>query len=326
MIRRFVKKIMNINIHMTQLDNSVFYSSFRSLDPKDWHPISEPFNGSDTIEGYKENLDNPKYTGLFKNWRFKTDPIDYSFNNIGMRVPSIENNQYDMTDDYDFSDKIVILGCSHVQGVGIEYEHTIGEYLSKLTGRQVINWGVGGCGPDAVFHNAMWLATRERLPLKVIVLWPTVGRFSFTNPITNMIEYVIPPNVFDHGFSKFYKTEMLFGDIQKLQSVKYKNTLRNVFKDRLCEFDLWSGIHRPFSVVEKEFLAERDELVNSNRNLIDILNNLKGRDIRSVPKDFLKLQKLDDPFSFFVGFSAHNGKDINELIARRLIFPQLSDL
>lgn len=316
MIRRFVKKKLLINIRMLELNSGIFYSNFTSLDPKDWYPKSNQWLGSDTLSLFNSNLKTSSI--FFKGWRFKTDAIDYSYNNIGMRIPHIKTNEYNITDSYDFSDKIVILGCSHVEGIGIEYEHTIGEYLSKSSGVQVVNWGVGGCGVDAVFHNAMWLASRDKKPLKVVILWPSDVRFNFIDPTTNSIDYVVPPNDFN-GFNRFYKKEMLLGEIQELSAIKYKNVLRNVFKDRLYELNLFSGASK-FGDAEEELYDERDRLIQSLPSHRELLNNFMARDIvtSTIPKNFKDMSYSE----LFRRITAHRGKAINELIAN-MIFEQI---
>lgn len=301
---------------MLELNSGIFYSNFNSLDSKDWYPKSNQWSGSDTLALFNSNLKTSLI--FFKGWRFKTDAIDYSYNNIGMRIPHIKTNEYNITDSYDFSDKIVILGCSHVEGIGIEYEHTIGEYLSKSSGIQVVNWGVGGCGVDAVFHNAMWLASRDKKPLKVVILWPSDVRFNFIDPTTNCINYVVPPNTFN-GFNKFYKKEMLLGEIQELSAIKYKNVLRNVFKDRLYELNLFSGASK-FGDAEEELYDERDRLIQSLPSHRELLNNFMARDIvtSTIPKNFKDMSYSE----LFSRITVHRGKAINELIAN-MIFEQI---
>ena len=280
-------------------------STHPSLD----YPQSHAWFGSDTQELYKSNV---RFFSKLKSptVSWVQPSIDYTFNNVGMRVS--RNDYYDITDDYDFSDKIVILGCSQIQGIGISYEHTLGECLSKLLVKQVINWGVGGCGPDAVFHNAMWLATRERLPLKVIVFWPQPTRFIFDNPETNLTHYMVPPHAWE-DIAKYYKKPMLTGDLPEARFKKYRDVLKNVFKERLHE----SYIHSSMEYRTNDDLPYYDSLKNSiddNISLDELLRLHYARDIYRFP-DFNKRKGITSNKELHGLIGSHQGYIPNKLLA-----------
>lgn len=95
--------------------------------------------------------------------------ITYSFNSNNMRCDELKN--------VDISDSYIIVGCSHVLGVGQKFEDTIGEQLSCMLGKRVLNAGQVAAGNDAIFLNAIWANNLN--PLGVIVLWSHYSRFMF---------------------------------------------------------------------------------------------------------------------------------------------------
>jgi len=298
--------------------HNIFYSNYGThFNHHDHSPQQYSWFGSDTQKLYDSNI---KFFSALPEIAWTPPSIDYTFNNIGMRVSN--DAYYDITDDYDFSDKIVVLGCSQVLGIGIRYEYTLGECLSKLFGKQVINWGVGGCGPDAVFHNAMWLATRERLPLKVIILWPQPTRFIFDNPENNNTHYIIPPQNYE-DISKYYKRNILDGTVPEFKFKKYKTVLRNVFKERLYESFVHCGVPRitdtgtPIGIDyrTKDDLRYHIKLHQATKDVTSVSELLKyhyARDIYKLPTNF---KNITDFSEFRRGVAAHQGIIPNKLLA-----------
>jgi hypothetical protein len=127
-------------------------------------PTSLSWYHADTPELYAQSLIQAP-----TDWRYRDAAIRYDFNTEGYRAPEWNTVDWHSVD--------VILGCSHVMGQANADEHTIGAYISELTGRSVINLGSCGAGPDWVFLNALRVA---RVTLgRIYVLWPSAARFYF---------------------------------------------------------------------------------------------------------------------------------------------------
>lgn len=118
----------------------------------------------DDEESFRRN--KQKFGDKFE-WT-ETD-ITYHMNSNGCR--------YDEFDTVDFSNSYIIVGCSHVMGVGQRFEDTIGEQLSKKLGKRVINIGAVGAGNEVIFYNTLWANSLN--PLGIITLWSHTNRIFF---------------------------------------------------------------------------------------------------------------------------------------------------
>ena len=79
-----------------------------------------------------------------ENWYYNSTEIKYDFNEWGYRT----KNFGDLNDDY-----ILIFGCSFTEGIGLNYSDMWTTKLSKETGLDVFNMGMGGTGVDFQFYN-----------------------------------------------------------------------------------------------------------------------------------------------------------------------------
>ena len=104
------------------------------------------------------------------NWRWLNQSIEYTFNDKGFRC------NFEFDDNFDFSNYIVVLGCSHVTGVGSPMEETVTEQLSNITKYPVINMGVPGASNSLIFQNLVWILSRKYKPKKIVVIWTSLYR------------------------------------------------------------------------------------------------------------------------------------------------------
>ena len=121
-----------------------------------------PFSSSDSIELFNQNI-----LKCPKDWRWKTETIDYDINSHGYRCPEF--------DTIDWENSHIMIGCSRTFGVGCPEQETIPALLSERLGEPVINLGMGGTGCDYAFFNAMRLQNIKFK--KLFLLWPDIGRF-----------------------------------------------------------------------------------------------------------------------------------------------------
>ena len=82
-------------------------------------------------------------------WHYHKNVINYTLNSH--RYRTAEFNQID------WKNSIVIFGCSHTFGIGIDDDDTISSNLSKITNVPVINMGIGGTSIAFSFYNNLIL-------------------------------------------------------------------------------------------------------------------------------------------------------------------------
>ena len=86
-------------------------------------------------------------------------------------------------DTLDWNSSILMFGCSHVWGQGLNYEETAGHLLEQLTGRPVINLGIMGSGPKFAIETAVQLQTiyGPFQPRAVVHIWSHYLRRCYQN-------------------------------------------------------------------------------------------------------------------------------------------------
>ena len=178
-------------------------------------------------------------------WIFKKpESITYKLNKQGFRCPM------DL-DKINWKDCYVIMGCSHVFGVGNPYGDTIGQQIHYRTGKPVINLGVPGGTNDVIFNNVMKMLHDYGKPKKLFVLW------TYWNRWTHIEKYYYPNKSGLSGWYQrvdiqpgFYKGTMtnlkppiakswLTDNIQQYhRKIMYKTALRNIFFGDLVELEI----------------------------------------------------------------------------------------
>lgn len=138
------------------------------LPPHEILNKNSKFQGTDTEELFKQNLKTQPDV-----WYYRTSPVNYILNQHGFRTKEF--------DEIDWANSIVIFGCSHVFGVGVDEQHTMSSQLRNLTGIPVINMGVAGSSITYALHNAVILRERYPTPLAVVNVWTHYGRTVYYN-------------------------------------------------------------------------------------------------------------------------------------------------
>ena len=127
--------------------------------------ITNKFAGTDSPERFKKNLEEQPV-----DWHYRTNPITYEINSNGYRAP--EWNQID------WSEAVVIFGCSQTAGIGLAYDETISWFLEKILNRPVVNLGAGGTGVDFAAYNSFLLYNNFPKPWGVVHWWSDMNRLS----------------------------------------------------------------------------------------------------------------------------------------------------
>lgn len=239
---------------------------------------------------YKTAIKLEKTLGI--KWRYTTEEITYHINKNGLR----ERQSFD--EDYDFSGKYVVLGCSFVKGIGVAEEHTISSYIEKSTGIRTYNFGNGGSGPDIVFYNAIWLAGLKNPPKKIFIVWPQTHRFSlfkvthdkennsFTmpGPRSTTVKSFLPSCVTDNNMVEYRKyftpTMMLEPDFQSGNKLIYQQILRSTWGSQLVEMDVFDSSSYNQSFSGPEPLSEIKSYQYNKATPEEVVNDWLARDMK----------------------------------------------
>ena len=120
-------------------------------------------SSNDSFEQFEKNLKSQP-----DDWYWRHNKITYSFNSQGYRCPE--------WNECNWSQSILIFGCSFVFGVGVSDNDTLSEQLQKITNKPVINLGCSGSSPMFQWVNTVRLRQSNINPCKVVYLWPQASR------------------------------------------------------------------------------------------------------------------------------------------------------
>ena len=110
-----------------------------------------------------------RFPKIFQHWA--DNPIEYSINSAGFR--SYFEFEPDKSKEYD-----LFLGCSHTFGSSHPWENTWPYIVSKNTGHEVVNLGIGGAGSETSFKNLLTYIDKFR-PSNIFHYQPLYSRYDF---------------------------------------------------------------------------------------------------------------------------------------------------
>ena len=207
------------------------------------------FCPSDSKELFEQNLKTQP-----EDWYYRTNPVRYTLNSSGYRTKEF--------DDIDWKESIVMFGCSQVFGIGVTDEHTIPYFLEQLSGRPVINMGIGGSSIQTVLHNSIILNdSKYPTPKAVVNMWTDLNRYQLyeNNFITNMgiwrksndkfetSDNMIPFNLMNIKMIRnLWKNKTIY--FEGGFNLEQQQLITKLDKEIYCElFDVEFGLARDFS-------------------------------------------------------------------------------
>lgn len=107
-------------------------------------------------------------------WKYRTKRIKYIVNSSGYRTKE--------WDEIDWTNSIVLLGCSCTFGVGLAEDETISHYIQERTGKYVVNLGVPSGSNELIVNNCAALIKNFPMPYGVVINWSTTDRFRYYSP------------------------------------------------------------------------------------------------------------------------------------------------
>ena len=173
------------------------------------------FSGNDCEELFHKNLETKP-----NDWRYRTSPVKYTYNKHYYRTE--EFNQID------WSQSIVIFGCSNVFGVGVDDDDTVSGQLSRMINRPVINMGVGGSSITHALHNAVILNANYPMPFGVVNLWTEYNRtvYYYKNQVKNYGSWNFEENNYMDVWSESSYHSMTHATIASMTSKQLWKTTR----------------------------------------------------------------------------------------------------
>jgi hypothetical protein len=126
------------------------------------------FNYMDTDSSELRKRNKKKFG---KEWKYYNKTITYTNNSNGYRAPE--------WDQVDWSNSVIVMGCSFVYGIGHDDEDTLPKCIERKLDMPVVNLGAGGTG--LVFHieNTNQLIAAGIKPKAVVLLHPPAARFTY---------------------------------------------------------------------------------------------------------------------------------------------------
>lgn len=125
--------------------------------------IDAKWAGTDTRPRYLANLGTQP-----PDWPYRTQPVTYTVNREGYRCAEF--------DQIDWSQSLVVFGCSMVFGIGVTDQDTMPAQLSMITGLPVINMGQAASSIEFNLANSVILSHICPRPRAVIHLWTGLDR------------------------------------------------------------------------------------------------------------------------------------------------------
>jgi len=140
------------------------HTDWRTSQP--YTPKTMQFDSADSEHLFMANLRRQPHT-----WYYRDHSVDYTWNSNGYRASEWA--------DVDWSNSWIVMGCSHVLGVGVAYEDTLGEQLSRYIGASCINLGMGGSGWPIIMYNTIRLLDQGVKPRGVVIVSPHLTRTTY---------------------------------------------------------------------------------------------------------------------------------------------------
>lgn len=247
-------------------------------------------------------------------WRFYQELIEYRFNSDGFRAPEF--------DTIDWKNSYVILGCSHVFGIGNPYQDTIGEFLSKELSAPVINLGVYGAGFEVIYNNFLKQIRTYGKAKGYFFHW------SYPNRKINVLNYFydddnnykdywdrrdeVPGTTSAKEFSdeylnnQMYKRNIIFHSVREI--------LKDTYYSEVKEPRTWTIHEDKDDCAITVKLPEGIDKGHVDGTWIDYPDEYKSWYINEVcARDIVKYNKYDGPKG------SHFGREVNKLLAKYFI-------
>jgi len=183
------------------------------------------FSGTDTKELFEQNLLTQP-----KKWHYRTNLVNYKLNNHGYRTYNFN--------EIDWAESVVIFGCSHVFGDGVDDADTLASQLNKIVGIPVINLGMGGTSMMYSLHNSIILRNGYPIPKGIVHLWTSPDRSTYY--YKNNLHHGGPWNMTPNSYADKWTTDLVHG---KCHAVLASMTSKLLWQDtKYYEASYWKDV------------------------------------------------------------------------------------
>lgn len=279
-----IAKKINLDTDGMFFEQTAYPITHVSMKPN----LETNFYGTDNQEDFNINCKR-----LPDNWLYRTTPVNYKFNNSGLRM---NKNLEEVNDDY-----IVGFGCSHTVGVGVNLEDTWIHKLAKELNLDYINSGISGGSVKLCTINFFnMLNVVKCLPKLVVFAWPSSVRYCFYTE-NEFVFYL--PRFINENKKYQYHTEiynnMLLSDTLTTEALFYRNMVKttcNKLNIKFAEFTFDGFDQLIKHGVAPVYLDYDLKDLNEDyaRDVRDKTNNLffshPGRRLHTMAKDIVKGQ------------------------------------
>lgn len=227
-------------MNLTDLNSGVF------LPGRDYGKALS-YTKNDSEELYRKNLKTQP-----DNWIYRNKKIEYRFNSRGYRTTEIS--------DVNWTESVVVLGCSYVFGEGLSESDTITSQLEQMLKRPVVNLGARGASIDFCHFNSSILSNSYPVPYAVVILWPQLSRttmFYDSNWIGTVGPWNLPENRhLEYWFDNLY--------MQQMQAKLYQISTQQIWKTktRFCESSFFETTVDTLGCNKLEVLDRARDLVH----------------------------------------------------------------
>lgn len=165
------------------------------------------FNGYDSKVLFDKHLKSQPF-----DWYYRDNNVNYTLNSRRYRTTEFDN--------IDWSNSVVLFGCSNVFGTGLDNNDTISSQLELLINKPVINLGVAASSIQYSVYNSVILASGYPTPLAVVQLWTGYDRCMVFNDdiIENFGSWNLQPDNFMDLWNKntnSIASALMFREISK---------------------------------------------------------------------------------------------------------------
>ena len=216
------------------------------------------FTGDDSFDLYQSNLKS-----LPIDWHYRSKTISYQANSNGYRAPE--------WDSVDWSNSVVMFGCSETLGIGLSLDETISSQLSNMLSKPVINMGVGGSSMLFALHNNILLLNNFTTPWAVVNNWSSSDRIHSYN--YNHIDHYTPWGNLNNLLLNWNE-----GPNAQVQAMFISKLAKGIWKDRCRYYECSVFPHTAKSLSCKFFRHEdyaRDLLHIGKDTAFVIANDIK---------------------------------------------------
>lgn len=164
--------------------NLVTYNHLRNKHQTNMHgdlDVIKVLEKSNFNNEYCELFNISMYKDIEEFCNFDYEWDDYGFRKSPLNEPSIDNNK----------NEVWCMGCSFTAGTGASSSYTWPTVLQEYTNKTVVNYGVGGAGPETTLRIlSNWIEACKHKPANVLIYGHFPGRFEFKNELGHIFPFV----------------------------------------------------------------------------------------------------------------------------------------